>query len=125
MDDPGFESPAGPPPSTGSSSDAPSDGRRTCASCPRRMSTKTYDIHTVCVACRGRDCDFANRCEECVEWTDEEIGAYVKHRKRLRGKSKSTTSAPPPPATPPPSSPAAPAAPPPPDPLAVRVDGLV
>ena len=75
LDDPGFQSPGAPthaPPSSGSSSDTATD-RRTCLTCHRWMSKKTFDRHTVCVVCRGSDCDIDHRCEECTEWPEEEL----------------------------------------------------
>ena len=101
LDDPGFETPSAPPsapPSSDSSSvEAPSDVRRNCIACPRRMSKKTVDCHTLCISCRGSDCDLDNRCEECMEWPEEEIKLYAKYRKSLKSKTCSKSSAPPPP----------------------------
>ena len=103
LDDPGFQSLGAPtpaPPSSGSSSDTAPD-RRTCITCHRWMSKKTFDCHTICVACRGSDCDIDHRCEECTEWPEEELLLYVKHRRTLKSKrSKPKTQAPPPPAAP-------------------------
>ena len=82
LDNPGFQSPGAPtpvPPSSGSSSDSAAD-RRTCITCHRRMSKKTFDRHTICVSCRGSDCDIDHRCEECMEWLEDEVLLYVKHR---------------------------------------------
>ena len=42
-----------PPSSSDSSVETPSDGRRKCIACPRRMSKKTADRHTLCINCRG------------------------------------------------------------------------
>ena len=69
LDDPGFTPPVPPvPPSSSESSvETPVDGRRKCSSCPRRMSKKSADRHTICISCRGFDCDINNRCEECLE----------------------------------------------------------
>ena len=70
------------------------------------MSNKTFDRHTICVACRGSDCDIDHRCEECTEWPEEELLLYVKHRCTLKSKrSKPKTQAPPPP---PPAAPSVP-----------------
>ena len=62
------------------------------------MSKKTADRHTLCVACRGFDCDLESRCEECIAWPEEEVRSYTKYRKSLKSKepSKSKPSAPPP-----------------------------
>ena len=103
LDDLGFETPGAPPSapplSDSSSTDAPPDARRNCIACPRRMSKKTVDRHTLCISCRDFDCDFDNRCGECMEWLEEEIKLYAKYRKSLKCKTRAKSSAPPPPAT--------------------------
>ena len=105
LDEPGFTPPVPPvpPPSSDSSVETPADGRRKCIACPRRTSRKTADRHTLCVNCRGFDCDVNNRCEECLEWSEEEVVKYAKYRKSLKSRdssSKAKTSLPtPPPAT--------------------------
>ena len=53
------------------------------------MSAKTADRHTVCVVCRGYDCNLETRCEECIEWPDEEVRLYAKMRKSLKSKGSS------------------------------------
>ena len=95
LDDPGFETPSAPPSSDSSSVEDPSDVRHNCITCPRRMSKKTVDRHTLCISCRGSDCDPDNRCEECMEWPEEEIKLYAKYRKSLKSKTRSKSSAPP------------------------------
>ena len=109
LDDPGFQSPGATPsapPSSGSSSTDAAPDRRTCLTCHRWMSKKMFDSHTVCVACRGSDCEPNHRCEECTEWPEEELLLYVKHRRTLKSKrSKPKTQAPPPP---PPAAPSVP-----------------
>ena len=92
MDDPGFTPPVPPvsPSSSDSSVETPVDGRRKCSSCPRRMSKKSADRHTVCIACRGFDCDINNRCEECLEWSEDDIVAYAKYRKSLKSRDSSS-----------------------------------
>ena len=78
-----------PPPSTGStsSSSAPSSGDSSaCRNCPkyrRRMSKPVFDHHTVYVLCRGFECNIDSRCDECMEWSTEEMEAYIKHRQLL------------------------------------------
>ena len=60
LDEPGFKDPGAlppAPPSSDSSVEAPPEVRRNCIACPRRMSKKTADRHTLCVSCRGFDCD--------------------------------------------------------------------
>ena len=104
MDDPGFLPPVppAPPSSSESSIEVPSDGRRKCSSCPRRMSKESADRHTICVQCRGFDCDINSRCDECLDWSEEEISKYAKYRKSLKSRESSSrkTSLPPPPLTP-------------------------
>ena len=92
LDDPGFTPPVPPvPPSSSDSSvETPVDGRRKCSSCPRRMSKKSADRHTVCIACRDFDCDINNRCEECLEWSEDDIIAYAKYRKSLKSRDSSS-----------------------------------
>ena len=104
LDEPGFAPPVPPvPPSSSESSvETPTDGRRKCIACPRRMSKKSADRHTLCVNCRGFDCDVHSRCEECLEWSEEEIVKYAKYRKSLKSResfSKAKTSLPTPPPT--------------------------
>ena len=103
LDDPGFKAPGATtsaPPLSDSSVEIPPEARRKCIACPRRMSIKTADRHTLCVSCRGFDCDLESRCEECIEWPEEEVKSYAKYRKSLKSKdssSRSKPSAPPPP----------------------------
>ena len=107
LDEPGFTAPAGSaPPSSDSSADPPPESRSKCVSCPRRMSAKTADLHTICVACRGFDCFIDTRCEECIDWPEEDVRVYAKMRKSLKSKrrDKSAASPPPPPAESVPSS---------------------
>ena len=81
------------PPSGSSSSEGAVDVRRKCLRCHRRMSRKSFDSHTFCSICRGFDCDLDTRCEECTDWPESDMVAYVKHRKLLKSKqSKPKTS---------------------------------
>ena len=111
LDEPGFTAPgnATAPPSSDSSVDNPPEARRKCIACPRRMSAKTADRHTVCVVCRGFDCSLDSCCKEYIEWPDEEIRLYAKLRKSLKSKDRSKhknkpSASPPPPANSVPSS---------------------
>ena len=102
LDEPGFKAPGAltpVPPSLDSSVEAPPEVCRKCVACPRRMSKKTADRRTLCVSCRGFDCDIDTCCEECLEWPKEEVRLYAKYRKSLKSKdsSKSKPSPPPPP----------------------------
>ena len=92
LDEPGFTPPV-----------PPVDGRRKCSSCPRRMSKKSADRHTICISCRGFDCDINNRCEECLEWSEDDIIKYAKYSKSLKSRessSRTKTSVSTPPLTP-------------------------
>ena len=74
--------------SSGNSSTSGDSTRRSCLRCHGRMSSLSLDRHTFCYRCRGAECDFDNKCDECMSWTKEEMEAYVKLRKSLAGKSK-------------------------------------
>ena len=116
LDELGFAPPVPPvhPSSSESSVETPVDGRRKCSSCPRRMSKKSADRHTICVSCRGFDCDINSCCDECLEWSEEEVLKYAKYRKSLKSRESSSrkTALPAPPLTtsgPPPQPPPQPA----------------
>ena len=53
---------------------------------PQEDNKLVYDRHNFCTKCRGFDCSFASRCEECANWSREEMEAYVKHRGSLKAK---------------------------------------
>ena len=81
LDEPGFKAQGAPtpaPPSLDSSVENPPEVRRKCIACPRRMSKKTAGRHTLCVSCRGFDCDIDTSCEECMGWPEEEVRLYAK-----------------------------------------------
>ena len=59
------------------------DARRNCSMCSNRMSSKRHDKHSLCVTCRGGECSFGNKCQECLKWSKEEFDKYIKHRKAL------------------------------------------
>ena len=65
------------------------ESQRTCPTCNARMSSISNDKHSVCVSCRGVDCTFEKRCDECFSWDEEVKTKYVKHRKSLLSKSRS------------------------------------
>ena len=63
LDNPGYQPlgvPPPAPPSSGSSSGYAAD-RRTCLTCHRWLSMKTFDRHTLCISCRGSACDIDHR----------------------------------------------------------------
>ena len=105
LNEPGFTAPGNDtaPPLSDSSVDNPPEARRKCIACPRRMSAKTADRHTVCVVCRGFDCSLDSRCEECIEWPDEEVRLYEKLRKSLKSKDRSKHKSKPSASSPPPA----------------------
>ena len=73
-----------PQPSSGSSSSVPASGdssRRSFPKCHGRMSSFSFDRHSICTKCHGADCSLDSRCDECTSWSLEEVEAYVKLRK--------------------------------------------
>ena len=64
------------------------DSRRKCPVCNKRMSTLLFDLHSKCHVCRGSECSFDQRCDECSEWTEDFFTKYSKHRKSLESKSR-------------------------------------
>ena len=72
--------------------------QRSCARCPSRMSSIDRDKHLFCIKCRGYECSVDLRCDECKDWSKEEMLAHEKIRKSLasknkgRGKSSSSSS---------------------------------
>ena len=51
------------------------------------MSSFSLDKHLFCTKCRGSECSMNSRCDECMQWTKEEMEKYVKLRKSLSSKS--------------------------------------
>ena len=62
--------------------------QRSCAKCPSRMSSIDRDKHLYCIKCRGYECSVELRCDECKDWSKEEMLAHKKVRKSLASKSK-------------------------------------
>ena len=63
LDNPGYQSLGATPPaspSSGSSLYYVAD-RHTCLTCHEWLSMKTFDRHTLCISCRGSDCDIDHR----------------------------------------------------------------
>ena len=78
-----------PPRSSGSSSSTSGEAtRRSCTKCHGRMSSFSLDKHLFCTKCRGSECSMNSRCDECIQWTKEEMEKYVKLHKSLSSKSK-------------------------------------
>ena len=62
--------------------------QRSCSKCPSRMSSIDRDKHLYCIKCRGFECSVKLRCDECKDWSKEEMLAHEKIRKSLASKSK-------------------------------------
>ena len=72
--------------SSGSSSSMPA---KLCyCLCGKRMSTLTYDFHSICVNCCGIDSDIDHRCDECADIADDIMTNYVKHKRSLKSKQR-------------------------------------
>ena len=52
------------------------------------MSSFYLDKHLFCTKCRGSEGSMNSRCDECMQWTKEEMEKYVKLRKSLSSISK-------------------------------------
>ena len=48
------------------------------------MNALRFDFHTVCVDCRGVDCDVTIRCIECPDVDDTRMTEHVSHRLGLK-----------------------------------------
>ena len=55
------------------------DARRKCDVLQSRMSSIKHDKHSLCSTCRGGDCDFENKCHECLSWAKDVVDNYFKH----------------------------------------------
>ena len=64
----------------------PPAGKICRCSCGKRMISLQHDFHSVCVACRGIDCDTDHGCPECKDVTDLLMTYYVKHKISLQRK---------------------------------------
>ena len=71
-----------------SSSSFPAGKIRTCLR-GKRMSSTKYDFHTVCVVCRGLDCDMTVSCIECTDVSGDKMSRYLAHKVSLKSKLKS------------------------------------
>ena len=91
LDNPGFsDSIASTQDALRSSGSSTSSGlqQRSCAKCPSRMSSIDCDKHLYCIKCRRYECSVELRCDECKDWSKEEMLAHEKIRKSLASKSK-------------------------------------
>ena len=90
LDNPGFQVDitdaevhhSDPPKSSGSSSSGDS-ARRSCNKCHGRMSSFSLDKHLFCIKCHGAECNLTSRCDECLQWTKEEMESDIKLRKSV------------------------------------------
>ena len=64
------------------------DEIRTCSHCRHRISSRTFDPHSLCATCRGGECKVGSKCNECMLWSDDTFDIYVKHRASLDANSK-------------------------------------
>ena len=53
------------------------------------MSSYKFDFHTVCVQCRGVDCDLTIRCIECTDVMNDQMSEYVAYKLNLKKKFES------------------------------------
>ena len=75
------------PKSSGSSSASRCQPHRSCARYYSRMSSIDCDKHLLCIRCRGYQCSVNLRCEECENWSKEEMPVHEKIHKSLASKS--------------------------------------
>ena len=54
--------------------------------CDSKMSSQTYDFHSICNVYCGKKCNFEDRCDECIK-VSEELRMCVKHQKVLKLRS--------------------------------------
>ena len=82
--------------SSGSSSSTSGEStRRSCKKCHGRMSSFSLDRHLFCIKSRGSDCTVLSRCDECMQWTKEEMESHMKVRKSLTSKRRRSKYSPP------------------------------
>ena len=85
-----------PPKSSGlSSTNSGDSARRSCKKCHGRMISFSLDKLLYCTKCRGSDCNLMSRCDECMQWTKEEMEAYMKLCRSVSSKCKKSKSSPP------------------------------
>ena len=96
------------PKSSGSSSASSGHPQRSCARYYSKMSSIDRDKHLIDMRCRDYECSVTLRCEECENWSKEEMLVHEKIHKLLASKSigrdKSSTKVVKKPASPPKTS---------------------
>ena len=68
------------PKSSSSSSASSGHPQCSCSRCLGRMSSFDRDSHLICTRCREYECSVDLRCEECGNWSQEELLAHEKYR---------------------------------------------
>ena len=71
------------PKSSGSSSASKCHPQRSYTGYYSRMSSIDHDKHLLCIRCRGYQCSVNLRCEECENWSKEEMLVHEKILKSL------------------------------------------
>ena len=65
-------------------SDSSTSSIRMCSrGCKSRLIKLCYDPHTVCVGCRGQECNPSSLCDECRTWDKKQWDIYLSHRQKL------------------------------------------
>ena len=73
-------------------STTPAAGKIRRCSCGRRVSSLIHDFHSICIVCRGVDCDTDHRCPKCKDNGDLVMTKYVTHKISLQHKLQSKLS---------------------------------
>ena len=84
LDDPGFSNVIAvkvhdAPKSSNSSSASSGHPQRSCSRCLGRMSSFDRDSQLICTHGREYECSVDLRCEECDNWSQEELLAHEKY----------------------------------------------
>ena len=57
--------------------------------CGKFRSSETADPHSLCSECRGPNCNEDRKCEECIDWDEDQ---WIRFRRRGKYHSRKTTS---------------------------------
>ena len=65
---------------------------RYCATkgCRQRLAQLQLEPHSLCVSCRGVDCDIGRRCPVCDNWDEATMAEYLAHQVKLKKKRESS-----------------------------------
>ena len=66
--------------SSSSSSASSGHPQRSCSRCLGRMSSFDRDRYLIFTRCREYECSVDLRCEECQNWSQEELLVHEKYR---------------------------------------------